>query len=121
MDSRAEGPLCSFDVVSVSIADKRVSADPDHVSSLDLTKLSLSTYCVSLFRYFVLLVANCDHARACLLSLDFEARPAGVVDADKFRKFISDNTNDLFDTEDAPALLDVIRACARHDAPVVVP
>jgi hypothetical protein len=66
-------------------------------------------------------VANCDHARACLLDLDFQALPRGVVDCEMFRAEITEKTQKLFPTEYAPALLKVQNQCSDHHAPIVVP
>jgi hypothetical protein len=66
-------------------------------------------------------VANCDHARACLLALDFQATPVGAVDCSKFRKAVTEETGGLIEKDYADNLLKIIDQCSEHSAPVVVP
>lgn len=84
-------------------------------------QLSLGEPCLLLVIMLALSVANCDHARACLLALDFQAEPAGVVSCDRFRSAITEATGDLIEPRYAPALLEVVNDCVQHKAPIVVP
>src|SRR5690349_20090024 len=66
-------------------------------------------------------VANCDHGRACLLAMNFDAQPVGAFDCEQFRSAITKLTRDLFSESHVTILLKSVNQCAKANANVVVP
>lgn len=66
-------------------------------------------------------LGNCDHARACLLSIQFDTSPSGTITAEQFRAAVTAETGILFDASWAVGLLEIIHISSKFSSPVVVP